>query len=107
MTTEAEKALYEPAPLVAVPEMAIAAPAAVAAPAVEAPVARAKKPKKTWREERYERRRRRIWFEEILGWILVPLIGLALYYITIAVLAALGTSPSAIMTGINAVLEHL
>jgi len=106
MTTEAQATLLEQAPLVAVPEMAIAAPAAAAHPATDAPAA-VKRPKKTWREERWERRRRRMWFEEVLGWILVPLILVGLYYIVVALLGALGTSPSAIMNGISAITSNL
>jgi hypothetical protein len=64
-------------------------------------------PKKSWREQRRERRRRRIWFEELMGWIFVPIILLGTYWLIIAVLDALGTSPSAIMTGINAILSAL
>lgn len=99
---EAQPAPVEPAPLVAMPEMAIAAPAAAAAPAAEAPPA-VRRPKKSWREERWERRRRRMWFEEVLGWILVPLILIGLYYVAVAILAAVGTSPSAIMNGISTI----
>ena len=55
-------------------------------------------PKKSWREQRRERRRR---------WIFVPIILLGTYWLIIAVLDALGTSPSAIMTGINAILSAL
>jgi hypothetical protein len=106
MTTEAQATPLEQAPLVARPEMAIAAPAATAAPATEAPAA-AKRPKKARREERWERRRRRMWFEEVLGWILVPLILVGLYYIVVALLGALGTSPSAIMNGISAITSNL
>jgi hypothetical protein len=112
MRAEAQTAPAEPAPLVALPEMAFAAPAAAAQPAaaeplVEAPASAAPRVKKTWREERWERRRRRIWFEELLGWILVPLIVVGLYYVAVATLAALGTSPAAIMDGINAILAQI
>ena len=30
--------------------------------------------KLSWREKRYRRRRRRVWFEEVLAWVLVPVI---------------------------------
>jgi hypothetical protein len=69
-------------------------------PALTAPAA-----KKTWREQRWERRRRRIWFEEMMGWILVPIILFSIYWIVDGFLAALGTSPSAIAAGINAMLS--
>ena len=38
-----------------------------------APVPAAPPDRKTWREKRWERRRRRIWLEEVLAWVLVPL----------------------------------
>ncbi len=115
MTTNAETVPAEPAsPLVALREMALTAPAAAASPAaaeplLEAPAAAApaKRPKKTWREERWERRRRRVWFEEMLGWILVPVIVVGLYYVAVALLGALGTSPAALMEGINVVLAYI
>jgi hypothetical protein len=75
-----------------------------AAPAIATPAAPAKK---TWREKRWERRRRRIWFEEALAWILVPLILAGLYYLVEALLGALGTSVSAIADGIRMVLSNL
>ncbi len=59
--------------------------------------------KLSWREKRYRRRRRRIWFEEILGWILVPILLVGTYWLLDLVLNALGTSPAAIMHGIDAV----
>ncbi|MBJ6125115.1 hypothetical protein [Microvirga splendida] len=63
--------------------------------------------KVSWREKRYERRRRRVWFEEILGWILVPVIILGCYWFLEVGLSALGTSPAAIMEGIEAILATL
>jgi hypothetical protein len=68
-------------------------------PATAAPAA-----KKSWREQRRERRKRRIWFEEMLGWILVPVILFSLYWIVDGFLSAMGTSPSAIVAGVNAML---
>ena len=53
--------------------------------------------KLTWREKRWERRRKRRMFEEVLGWILVPVILIALYWAVKAGLSALGTSPSAVI----------
>jgi hypothetical protein len=61
----------------------------------------------TWRQQRYLRRRRRVWFEEILGWILVPIIIFGCYWLVDLVLTALGTSPAAIMDGISAIIAHL
>ena len=63
--------------------------------------------KLSWREKRYQRRRRRVWFEEILGWILVPVIILGCYWFLEVGLSALGTSPAAIMEGIEAILATL
>jgi hypothetical protein len=63
--------------------------------------------KRTWREKRWERRRRRIWFEEALAWILVPVIVLGLYYLVDAGLGALGTSVSAIADGIRMIVSTL
>ena len=63
--------------------------------------------KLSWREKRYQRRRRRVWFEEILAWILVPIIILSCYWILVGGLSALGTSPAAIMEGIEAIIAQL
>jgi hypothetical protein len=40
----------------------------------------------------------------VLGWILVPVILIGGYWLTTAVLGALGTSPSAIVDGVQAVI---
>jgi len=72
-----------------------------ASPAFTAPA------KMSWREQRLRRRRRRVWFEEILGWILVPVILIGCYWMVDMVLNAMGTSPAAIMEGINAIIAHL
>jgi hypothetical protein len=58
----------------------------------------------TWREQRWERRRRRRVVEEALGWLLVPVILVGGYWLVTAVLGALGTSPGAIIDGIQAVI---
>jgi len=63
--------------------------------------------KVTWREKRYRRRRRRVWFEEILAWILVPVILLGCYWMLNGALTAIGTSPSAVIEGIEAVISSL
>jgi hypothetical protein len=63
--------------------------------------------KASWREKRYQRRRRRVWLEEILGWILVPVIILGCYWFLEVGLSALGTSPAAIMEGIEAIIATL
>lgn len=63
--------------------------------------------KLSWREKRYQRRRRRVWFEEVLGWVLVPVILLGCYWLLNVGLNALGTSPAAIMEGIDAIISSL
>ena len=61
--------------------------------------------KLTWREKRWERRRKRRMFEEVLGWILVPVILIALYWAVKAGLSALGTSPSAVIQALRALRQ--
>jgi hypothetical protein len=63
--------------------------------------------KPTRREQRRARRRRRIWFEEILGWILVHIILFALYWAVELTMRVLGTSTSAIMDGIQVLLNAI
>jgi hypothetical protein len=63
--------------------------------------------KLSWREKRYLRRRRRVWFEEVLGWILVPVIVFGCYWLLNIGLNAVGTSPAAIMEGIDAIISSL
>ena len=63
--------------------------------------------KLSWREKRRTARRRRVWFEELMGWILVPVILLGCYWLVDVGLNAIGTSPAAIMEGIEAVLASL
>jgi hypothetical protein len=62
--------------------------------------------KKSWREKRWERRRRRRMAEEMLGWVLVPLILIGVFWGVKAGLNALGTSPSALIQGVKTVLGH-
>lgn len=64
-------------------------------------------PKLSWREKRARRRRRRVWFEEILGWILVPVILFSCYWLLKAGLGAMGTSPQALIDGFKAITEAL
>lgn len=61
--------------------------------------------KKSWREQRWERRRRRIYFEEALGWVLVPIILIAVYLGVKGILAAVGTTPTALIQGIQTALQ--
>lgn len=59
------------------------------------------------RERRWLRRRRRIVFEEVLGWILVPLILVGVYWLIKIALAALGTTPTALFENVKAALQGL
>lgn len=63
--------------------------------------------KLSWREKREIRRRRRVWFEEILGWILVPVILFGAYWLLDLILTTLGTSPAAIIEGLEAIMAQL
>ena len=63
--------------------------------------------KAAWRETRHQRRRRRVWLAELLGWILVPVFLRGCYWFLEVGLGALGTSPAAIMEGIEAILATL
>ncbi|HZB37004.1 MAG TPA: hypothetical protein VE443_03245 [Beijerinckiaceae bacterium] len=74
------------------------------APLEPAPAQGASAPKLTWREKRWQRRRRRKVFEEVLGWILVPIILVACYWAVKAGLNAAGTSPSALIAGVRQLL---
>ncbi|HEU6441014.1 MAG TPA: hypothetical protein VFF38_01530 [Microvirga sp.] len=65
------------------------------------------RPKLSWREQRELRRRRRIWFEEILGWVLVPAIIFGCYWLVNVGLAAMGTSPEALMEGLKTITDAL
>lgn len=73
-------------------------------PLPQAPVhvARAKK---TWREKRWERRRRRRFTEEVMGWVLVPVILLSGFWAVKAGLNALGTNFTALIQGIKVALS--
>lgn len=72
-----------------------------AAPTVAAPA------KLSWRQQRQVRRRRRVWFEEIMGWILVPVIVIGSYWLVELVLNAMGTSMGAIINGLSALKANL
>jgi hypothetical protein len=75
------------------------------APAQPVPAQPVQPPKLTWREKRWQRRRRRKLFEEILGWILVPIILVALYWAVKGGLNAAGTSPSAVVQAIKTLIS--
>lgn len=80
----------------------VAIPVATAVP--ERQATRQPKTKMTWREQRWERRRKRRAAEEVLGWILVPVILLVGYWAIRSGLIALGTSPTALISGIKAAI---
>ena len=61
--------------------------------------------KKTWREQRWERRRKRRFTEEVLGWILVPIIVLSGYWAVKSGLNALGTSPTVLIQNIKTAIS--
>lgn len=63
--------------------------------------------KLSWREKRERRRRRRVWFEELLGWILVPAIIIGCYWLLNVGLAAIGTSPAVLIDGLKTITEAL
>jgi len=63
--------------------------------------------KLSWREKRELRRRKRVWFEEILAWILVPVILFGCYWLATIGLAAVGTSPEALLDGIKTITSSL
>ena len=65
----------------------------------------AQRPKRRWREKRWERRRRRRMGEEVLGWIFVPVILLAGYWAMKASLAAFGTNFTALVQGIRVAIS--
>ena len=84
---------------------AAAVPAPTTDEQAEEQPARPQRYKKTWREQRWERRRRRRMFEEVLGWILVPVILVSLYWSVKSGLAALGTTPTALIQGIRTAIR--
>jgi hypothetical protein len=63
-------------------------------------------PRKSWREQRWERRRKRRLYEEVLGWLLVPTIVFGCYWAIDAALGALGTSPAAFIQGVQTIFAN-
>jgi hypothetical protein len=57
----------------------------------------------TAKEQRWERRRKRHLFEEILGWILVPIILVAIYFFALWILDLFGTTPDALIEGMQTI----
>lgn len=71
-----------------------------------APAATPHRPRrKGWREKRWERRRKRRFTEEVMGWVLVPLILVVGFWAAKAGLNALGTSPTALIQGIKTAIS--
>jgi hypothetical protein len=87
------------------PATSAAAVPSLADAEAEAQPARPQRHKKGWREQRWERRRRRRFFEEVLGWILVPLILVAVYWGVKSGLNALGTTPTALIEGFKTAIS--
>jgi hypothetical protein len=75
-------------------------------PATHVPATHVPAPRKSWREQRWDRRRRRRLHEEVLGWLLVPAIVVGCYWAVDAALGALGTSPAALVQGIQTILAN-
>lgn len=69
------------------------------------PTVHPQKVKRSWREQRWERRRRRRMTEEVLAWILVPIIIVACVWAVKAGLAAFGTTPTALIEGIKTAIS--
>jgi hypothetical protein len=57
----------------------------------------------TAKERRWERRRKRYIAEEILGWILVPIILVAIYFLALWILDLFGTTPETLIEGIQTI----
>ncbi|WP_372425690.1 hypothetical protein [Salinarimonas chemoclinalis] len=62
---------------------------------------------RTAKEQRWERRRRRHLFEEILGWVLVPVILVALYWALVAGLALFGLTIDDVVEGLRQAWDAL
>ncbi len=65
----------------------------------------AQRAKKSWREKRWERRRRRRFTEEVLGWVLVPVILLSGFWAVKSGLNAMGTNFTTLVQGIKTALS--
>ncbi len=62
---------------------------------------------KTMRMARRERRRRRVWFEELVGWIFVPVILVALYWAGTGLLSIFGKNPQEVWDGLMQVYRGM
>lgn len=69
------------------------------------PVARPSRHRKSWREKRWERRRRRRFTEEVLGWVLVPVILISGFWAVKAGLNAMGTNFTTLVQGVKTALS--
>lgn len=83
-----------------------AAAARVAQPGAEA-VETARPHKLTAKEKRWRRRRNRLVFEEALGWVLVPVIVVGLYFAMLGGLAMFGMSIDDLVQGLNVAWSQL
>ena len=59
------------------------------------------KKNKSGRQMRRGRRRRRVWFEELMGWVFVPVILYAVYWASISLLALFGKTPQEVIEGLT------
>ncbi len=59
------------------------------------------KKRRTGRQMRRNRRRRRVWFEELMGWVFVPVILYATYWAVISFLALFGKTPQEVIEGLT------
>lgn len=55
----------------------------------------------SWREKRWQRRRQRQNMEELVGWILVPLILVGAAWILSQIINATGTTPTALYDNVQ------
>jgi hypothetical protein len=86
--------------------VAAAGPAAAEHAEVKAtPAQLRERAKKSWREQRWERRRRRRFVEEVIGWIVVPIIVISGYYGVKSGLNALGTTPTALIQNVKTAIS--
>jgi hypothetical protein len=70
------------------------------------PLTRVEK-RKVKRQARRDRHRRRVWFEELLGWIFVPIIVFFLYWCSVKVLALFGMTPTELWDGLQQLADML
>jgi hypothetical protein len=83
--------------------LAQAAPTDEHHPGPLTPVARPQRFRRSEREKRWERRRKRRVFEEVVGWIVVPVVLISGFWAVKAGLAAFGTTPTALIEGLKTI----